>query len=409
MSASPNGPGQVVVLAQEEARILKHNYIGTEHILLGLLREEEGLAARVLESLEITVERVRAQVVRIVGSGEEVTSGQIPFTPRAKKVLELALREALAGPQLHRDRAHPARARARERRCRGPHPARFRRRLREDPQRGHPHALRARWTPGPRGPGRPAGEGKKSSKLLDQFGRNLTKLASEGKLDPVVGRETEVERIMQILSRRQKNNPVLIGEPGVGKTAVVEGLAQRITSGEVPETLKNKQIYTLDLAALVAGSKYRGEFEERLKKVMKEITQRGDIILFIDELHNLVGAGAAEGAIDAASILKPALARGELQTIGATTLDEYRKYLERDSALERRFQQIRVEQPSTEETVQILKGLVDRYEQHHRVGITDEALDAAAELADRYISDRFLPDKAIDLIDEAASARGSSR
>ncbi len=253
------------------------------------------------------------------------------------------------------------------------------------------------------GQGGAQGEGKKSSKLLDQFGRNLTKLASEGKLDPVVGRETEVERIMQILSRRQKNNPVLIGEPGVGKTAVVEGLAQRITTGEVPETLKNKQIYTLDLAALVAGSKYRGEFEERLKKVMKEITQRGDIILFIDELHNLVGAGAAEGAIDAACILKPALARGELQTIGATTLDEYRKYLERDSALERRFQQIRVEQPSTEETVQILKGLRDRYETHHRVGITDEALEAAAELADRYISDRFLPDKAIDLIDEAAS------
>src|SRR3712207_400051 len=247
------------------------------------------------------------------------------------------------------------------------------------------------------------GEGKKSSKLLDQFGRNLTKLAAEGKLDPVVGRETEIERIMQILSRRTKNNPVLIGEPGVGKTAVVEGLAQRITSGEVPELLKNKQIYTLDLAALVAGSKYRGEFEERLKKVMKEITQRGDIILFIDELHNLVGAGAAEGAIDAASILKPALARGELQTIGATTLDEYRKYLERDSALERRFQKITVDQPSPEETVQILKGLRDRYEAHHKINITEEALEAAAELADRYISDRFLPDKAIDLIDEAAS------
>src|ERR671932_607100 len=315
---------QVVVLAQEEARTLKHNYIGTEHILLGLLREEEGLAARVLESLDITVERVRAQVVRIVGAGDA-----------------------------------PA--------------------------------------------GSAQGEGKKSSKLLDQFGRNLTKLASDGKLDPVVGRETEIERIMQILSRRTKNNPVLVGEPGVGKTAVVEGLAQRITNGDVPELLKNKQIYTLDLAALVAGSKYRGEFEERLKKVMKEITQRGDIILFIDELHNLVGAGAAEGAIDAASILKPALARGELQTIGATTLDEYRKYLERDSALERRFQQIRVDQPTTDETVQILKGLRDRYEQHHKVDITDEALEAAAELADRYISDRQLPDKAIDLIDEAAS------
>src|SRR5436853_849386 len=309
---------QVVVLAQEEARTLKHNYIGTEHILLGLLREEEGLAARVLESLDITAERVRAQAVRIVAAG---------------------------GAQ---------------------------------------------------------GE-KKSSKLLDQFGRNLTKLASDGKLDPVVGRETEIERIMQILSRRTKNNPVLIGEPGVGKTAVVEGLAQRITNADVPELLKGKQIYTLDLAALVAGSKYRGEFEERLKKVMKEITQRGDIILFIDELHNLVGAGAAEGAIDAASILKPALARGELQTIGATTLDEYRKYLERDAALERRFQQVRVEEPTVDDTVQILRGLRDRYEAHHRVKITDEALRSAAELADRYIQDRHLPDKAIDLIDEAAS------
>src|SRR5207302_7137357 len=247
------------------------------------------------------------------------------------------------------------------------------------------------------------GEGKKSSKLLDQFGRNLTKLAAEGKLDPCVGRETEIERIMQILSRRTKNNPVLVGEPGVGKTAVVEGLAQRITSSDVPELLKNKQIYTLDLAALVAGSKYRGEFEERLKKVMKEITQRGDIILFIDELHNLVGAGAAEGAIDAASILKPALARGELQTIGATTLDEYRKYLERDAALERRFQQIRVDEPSVDDTVQILRGLRDRYEAHHRVRVTDDALFAAASLADRYIQDRHLPDKAIDLIDEAGS------
>jgi ATP-dependent Clp protease ATP-binding subunit ClpC len=395
---------QVVVLAQEEARILKHNYIGTEHILLGLLREEEGLAARVLESLDITVERVRAQVVRIVGSGEEVTSGQIPFTPRAKKVLELALREALSLGHNYIGTEHILLGLVRENEGVA---ARILLDFDADSEKIRNEVIRMLSGPGGRrqqGAGTGAqGEGKKSSKLLDQFGRNLTRLAAESKLDPVVGRETEIERIMQILSRRTKNNPVLIGEPGVGKTAVVEGLAQRITHGDVPELLKNKQIYTLDLAALVAGSKYRGEFEERLKKVMKEITQRGDIILFIDELHNLVGAGAAEGAIDAASILKPALARGELQTIGATTLDEYRKYLERDSALERRFQQIRVDQPTIEETEQILKGLRERYEQHHRVDITDEALHAAAELADRYISDRFLPDKAIDLIDEAAS------
>ncbi len=405
---------QVVVLAQEEARTLKHNYIGTEHILLGLLREEEGLAARVLESLDITVERVRAQVVRIVGSGEEVTSGQIPFTPRAKKVLELALREALSLGHNYIGTEHILLGLVRENEGVA---ARILLDFDADSEKIRNEVIRMLSGPGGRrqgsgsGSGQAAGagaagatgEGKKSSKLLDQFGRNLTKLASDGKLDPVVGRETEIERIMQILSRRTKNNPVLIGEPGVGKTAVVEGLAQRITNADVPELLKGKQIYTLDLAALVAGSKYRGEFEERLKKVMKEITQRGDIILFIDEIHNLVGAGAAEGAIDAASILKPALARGELQTIGATTLDEYRKYLERDSALERRFQQIRVEQPSTEETVQILKGLRDRYEQHHKIEITDEALEAAAELADRYIADRQLPDKAIDLIDEAAS------
>src|SRR5262245_10099659 len=393
---------QVVVLAQEEARTLKHNYIGTEHILLGLLREEEGLAARVLESLDITVERVRSQVVRIVGSGEEVTAGQIPFTPRAKKVLELALREALSLGHNYIGTEHILLGLVRENEGVA---ARILLDFDADSEKIRNEVIRMLSGPGGRrqGAGAGGGEGKKSSKLLDQFGRNLTKLAAEGKLDPVIGREVEIERIMQILSRRTKNNPVLLGEPGVGKTAVVEGLAARITNGEVPELLKNKQIYTLDLAALVAGSKYRGEFEERLKKVMKEITQRGDIILFIDEIHNLVGAGAAEGAIDAASILKPALARGELQTIGATTLDEFRKYLERDSALERRFQQIRVEPPSIEETVQILKGLRDRYEQHHKVEITDEALEASAELADRYISDRFLPDKAIDLTDEAAS------
>src|SRR6201986_4971745 len=340
---------QVVVLAQEEARTLKHNYIGTEHILLGLLREEEGLAARVLESLDITVERVRAQVVRIDGSGEEVTSGQIPFTPRAKKVLELALREALSLGHNYIGTEHILLGLVRENEGVA---ARILLDFDADSEKIRNEVIRLLSGPGGRrqsGAGQGAGaaatggaqgEGKKSSKLLDQFGRNLTKLAADGKLDPVVGRETAIERIMQILSRRTKNTPVLVGEPGVGKTAVVEGLAQRSTNADGPELLKTKQIYTLDLAALVAGSKYRGEFEERLKKVMKEITQRGDIILFIAELQTLVVAGSAEGSIDAASILKPALARGELQTVGATTLDEYRKYLERDSALERRFQKI---------------------------------------------------------------------
>jgi len=395
---------QVVVLAQDEARALKHNYIGTEHILLGLLREEEGLAARVLESLDITVEEVRAQVARIVGQGDEVTTGQIPFTPRAKKVLELALREALSLGHNYIGTEHILLGLVRENEGVA---ARILLDFDADAEKIRNEIIRMLSGPGRRqggsGASGPAGEKSKSSKLLDQFGRNLTKMSTEGKLDPVVGRQTEIERLMQILSRRTKNNPVLIGEPGVGKTAVVEGLAARIATNQVPELLKNKQIYTLDLAALVAGSKYRGEFEERLKKVMKEIMQRGDIILFIDELHNLVGAGAAEGAIDAASILKPALARGELQTIGATTLDEYRKYLERDAALERRFQQVRVEEPTVDDTVQILRGLRDRYEAHHRVKITDEALKASAELADRYIQDRHLPDKAIDLIDEAAS------
>src|SRR5262245_9871162 len=393
---------QVVVLAQDEARALKHNYIGTEHILLGLLREEEGLAARVLESLDITVEEVRAQIARIVGQGDEVTTGQIPFTPRAKKVLELALREALSLGHNYIGTEHILLGLVRENEGVA---ARILLDFDADAEKIRNEIIRMLSGPGRRQGGGSAapGEKAKSSKLLDQFGRNLTKLAAESKLDPVVGRQTEIERVMQILSRRTKNNPVLIGEPGVGKTAVVEGLAARISGNQVPELLKGKQIYTLDLAALVAGSKYRGEFEERLKKVMKEIMQRGDIILFIDELHNLVGAGAAEGAIDAASILKPALARGELQTIGATTLDEYRKYLERDAALERRFQQIRVEEPSVDGTIQILRGLRDRYEAHHRCKIADEALTAAASLADRYIQDRHLPDKAIDLIDEAAS------
>ena len=361
---------QVVVLAQEEARTLKHNYIGTEHILLGLLREEEGLAARVLESLDITVERVRAQVVRIVGSGEEVTSGQIPFTPRAKKVLELALREALSLGHNYIGTEHILLGLVRENEGVA---ARILLDFDADSEKIRNEVIRMLSGPGGRRQGSGPGRGRRRRRgrrararsprsCSTSSGATSPSSPPRASSTPSSGRETEIERIMQILSRRTKNNPVLIGEPGVGKTAVVEGLAQRITNADVPELLKGKQIYTLDLAALVAGSKYRGEFEERLKKVMKEITQRGDIILFIDELHNLVGAGAAEGAIDAASILKPALARGELQTIGATTLDEYRKYLERDSALERRFQQIRVDQPSTEETVQILKGLRDRYE-----------------------------------------------
>ena len=392
---------QVVVLAQEEARALKHNYIGTEHLLLGLLREEEGVAARVLDGLEVSVEEVRAAVVRIVGSGEESPQGQIPFTPRAKKVLELALREALSLGHNYIGTEHILLGLVREDEGVA---ARILLDLDAEPEKIRNEVMRTLSGPGRRGQQQGgAGEGKRSAKVLEQFGRNLTKMAEDGKLDPCIGRTTEIERVMQILSRRTKNNPVLIGEPGVGKTAIVEGFAQRISNHEVPELLKGKQVYTLDLAALVAGSKYRGEFEERLKKVMKEIRDTGDIILFIDELHNLVGAGAAEGAIDAASILKPALARGELQTIGATTLDEYRKYLERDKALARRFQEVRVEEPTVEDSIQILRGLRDRYEAHHRIRITDEALVAAAELSSRYIQDRYLPDKAIDLIDEAAS------
>jgi ATP-dependent Clp protease ATP-binding subunit ClpC len=397
---------QVVVLAQEEARDLKHNYIGTEHLLLGLLREGDGVAARVLGALEVSPEDVRGEIMRIVGEGEHEAQGQIPFTPRAKKVLELALREALSLGHNYIGTEHILLGLVRESEGVA---ARILNDLDADGDRIRQEVMRVLSGPSRRAQkpsaAAAAAAGKKSSKVLDQFGRNLTKYAEDDKLDPVIGRATEIERVMQILSRRTKNNPVLIGEPGVGKTAVVEGLAQRIADNEVPELLKDKQIYTLDLGALVAGSKYRGEFEERLKKVMKEITERGDIIIFIDEIHNLVGAGAAEGAIDAASILKPALARGELQTIGATTIDEYRKYLARDAALERRFQQILVKEPSVEETVLILKGLRDRYEAHHRIRITDEALESAAYLADRYISDRFLPDKAIDLVDEAGSRK----
>jgi ATP-dependent Clp protease ATP-binding subunit ClpC len=395
---------RVVVLAQEEARMLNHNYIGTEHILLGLIHEGEGVAAKALESLGIALEGVRQQVEEIIGQGQQAPSGHIPFTPRAKKVLELSLREALQLGHNYIGTEHILLGLIREGEGVA---AQVLVKLGADLNRVRQQVLQLLSgyqgkEPQESGSGR--GEGTPSSSLvLDQFGRNLTVSAREGKLDPVIGRGKEIERVMQVLSRRTKNNPVLIGEPGVGKTAVVEGLAQNIVKGEVPETLKDKQLYTLDLGSLVAGSRYRGDFEERLKKVLKEIKTRGDIILFIDELHTLVGAGAAEGAIDAASILKPMLARGELQTIGATTLEEYRKYIEKDAALERRFQPIQVGEPSLEHTIEILKGLRDRYEAHHRVSITDSALVAAATLADRYINDRFLPDKAIDLIDEAGA------
>ncbi|MCS5479633.1 ATP-dependent Clp protease ATP-binding subunit [Corynebacterium sp. YIM 101645] len=417
---------RVIVLAQEEARLLNHNYIGTEHILLGLIHEGEGVAAKALESMGISLDAVRQEVEEIIGHGTQPHTGHIPFTPRAKKVLELSLREGLqmghkyigteflllgliregegvAAQVLVKLGADLPRVRQQVIQLLSGY---------EGGQGANPEATPEAGS-GPVGAGTGAarggqpgqgGPGERSSSLvLDQFGRNLTQAARDGKLDPVVGRGKEIERIMQVLSRRTKNNPVLIGEPGVGKTAVVEGLALDIVNGKVPETLKDKQVYSLDLGSLVAGSRYRGDFEERLKKVLKEINQRGDIILFIDEIHTLVGAGAAEGAIDAASLLKPKLARGELQTIGATTLDEYRKHIEKDAALERRFQPVQVPEPSVELTIEILKGLRDRYEAHHRVSITDSALVAAANLSDRYINDRFLPDKAVDLIDEAGA------
>ncbi|MFM2046991.1 MAG: hypothetical protein RL383_1068 [Actinomycetota bacterium] len=404
---------RVVVLAQEEARLLNHSYIGTEHILLGLIHEGEGVAAKALDSLSISLESVRAQVEEIIGQGGSSPSGHIPFTPRAKKVLELSLREALQLGHNYIGTEHILLGLLRE----GEGVAtQVLMKLGADLNKVRQQVIQL--LSGYQGPGSKS-EGTSSqgssssskeeqgekggSQILDQFGRNLTQLARDNGLDPVIGRARELERVMQILSRRTKNNPVLIGEPGVGKTAIVEGLAQRIVENKVPETLHNKQLYTLDLGALVAGSRYRGDFEERLKKVLKEIKTRGDIILFIDEIHTLVGAGAAEGAIDAASILKPMLARGELQTIGATTTDEYRKHLEKDPALERRFQPVKVEEPTVALTIDILKGVRDKYEQHHRVTITDQAIVAAANLADRYISDRHLPDKAIDLIDEAGS------
>src|SRR3974390_2483655 len=394
---------RVAVLAQEEGRMLNHDYVGTEHILLGRMGEGEGVAAKALESLGISGEAVRRQVVEIIGRGQQAPSGHVPLTPRTKKVLELSLREALQLGHNYVGTEHILLGLIREGEGvavqvlvkLGADPSRIREQVIQLLRGGQGKERAAAGAPSETAPS--------TSLVLDRFGRNLTAGAREGKLDPVIGREKEIERVMQVLCRRTKNNPGLVGEPGVGKTAVVEGLAQKIVKGEVPETLKDKQLYTLDLGALVAGSRYRGDFEERLKKVLKEIRTRGDIILFIDELHTLVGAGAAQGAIDAASILKPKLARGELQTIGATTPAEYRKYIEKDAALERRVQPVQVGEPTVEHTIEILKGLRDRYEAHHRVSISDAALVAAATLADRYINDRFLPDKAIDLIDEAGA------
>jgi len=401
---------RVVVLAQDEARGLKHNYIGTEHLLLGLISEGEGVAAKALETMGIKGEAVRASVIEIIGEGEKPVEGHIPFTPRAKRVFELSLREALQLGHNYIGTEHLLLGLLKEGEGvaaqvltkQGADLAQVRQtviQMLSGYQRGDDEGRESVGA----GVGGSGGPERSNSAILEQFGRNLTQAARENKLDPVIGRRVEMERVMQVLSRRTKNNPVLIGEPGVGKTAVVEGLAQAIVHGDVPETIKDKQIYSLDMGSLVAGSRYRGDFEERLKKVLKEIRTRGDIILFIDEIHTLVGAGAAEGSIDAAQMLKPMLARGELQTIGATTNDEYRKYIEKDAALERRFQPVKVEEPSVDETVEILKGLRDRYEAHHRVIITDDAIQAAAELADRYISDRFLPDKAIDLVDEAGA------
>ncbi len=396
---------RVLVLAQEEARLLNHSFIGTEHILLGLIHEGEGVAARALESLGISLEAVREKVEETIGMPGTGTSSSPPFTPRAKKVLELSLREALQLGHSYIGTEHMLLGLVREGEGVA---AQVLTQLGADLPKVRQQVIQLMSGSQSKETasasiGSGASDVPSGSPVLDQFGRNLTQMAREHKLDPVVGRDREIERLMQVLSRRTKNNPVLIGEPGVGKTAIVEGLSQQIVSDDVPDTLKGKQLYTLDLGALVAGSRYRGDFEERLKKVLKEIRTRGDIILFIDELHTLVGAGAAEGAIDAASILKPMLARGELQTIGATTTDEYRKHLEKDAALERRFQPVKVSEPTVAHTIEILKGLRDRYEAHHQVTITDQALVAAANLADRYISDRFLPDKAIDLIDEAGS------
>ena len=390
---------KVIMLAQEEARRLGHNFVGTEQILLGLIGEGTGVAAKVLKSMGVNLKDARVEVEKIIGRGSGFVAVEIPFTPRAKRVLELSLEEARQLGHNYIGTEHLLLGLIREGEGVA---ARVLENLGVDLAKVRTQVIRmlgetAEVTSGG------GSKGSTKTPTLDEFGTNLTQLAAEGKLDPVVGRQNEIERVIQILGRRTKNNPVLIGEPGVGKTALAEGLAQRITQGEIPDILEDKRVLTLDVGLLVAGTKYRGEFEERLKKIMEEIRSAGNVILVIDEVHTLIGAGAAEGAIDAANILKPALARGELQCIGATTLDEYRKHIERDAALERRFQPVMVGEPSVADTIEILRGLRERYEQHHRLKISDEAVVAAATLGDRYISDRFLPDKAIDLIDEAGS------
>jgi len=391
---------KVIMLAQEEARRLGHNFVGTEQILLGLIGEGTGVAAKVLKSMGVNLKDARVEVEKIIGRGSGFVAVEIPFTPRAKRVLELSLEEARQLGHNYIGTEHLLLGLIREGEGVA---ARVLENLGVDLAKVRTQVIRMLGETAEVAAGGGGGKGSTKTPTLDEFGSNLTQQAADGKLDPVVGRQTEIERVIQILGRRTKNNPVLIGEPGVGKTAIAEGLAQRINSGDVPDILEEKRVLTLDIGLLVAGTKYRGEFEERLKKIMEEIRGAGNVILVIDEVHTLIGAGAAEGAIDAANILKPALARGELQCIGATTLDEYRKHIERDAALERRFQPVMVGEPSVDDTIEILRGLKERYEAHHRLKIADEALVAAATLGDRYISDRFLPDKAIDLIDEAGS------
>jgi ATP-dependent Clp protease ATP-binding subunit ClpC len=390
---------KVIMLAQEEARRLGHNFVGTEQILLGLIGEGTGVAAKVLKSMGVNLKDARIEVEKIIGRGSGFVAVEIPFTPRAKRVLELSLEEARQLGHNYIGTEHLLLGLIREGEGVA---ARVLENLGVDLSKVRTQVIRMLGETAEVAAGG-GSQGRTKTPTLDEFGSNLTQMAAEGKLDPVVGRQKEIERVIQILGRRTKNNPVLIGEPGVGKTAIAEGLAQRIANKDIPDILEEKRVVTLDIGLLVAGTKYRGEFEERLKKIMDEIRQAGNVILVIDEVHTLIGAGAAEGAIDAANILKPALARGELQCIGATTLDEYRKHIERDAALERRFQPVMVGEPSVDETIEILYGLRERYEQHHKLKILDEALEAAAKLSDRYISDRYLPDKAIDLIDEAGS------